>query len=121
MGHPLLSCISGGDGGGAFDGDQLGPDQMPVIGAKVPAADCAGGGLLNGDAVLRAGFSPGISVLPLTNLCIAQTADALPKLSHRQRARLCEVLVQVHNPLFCSICYRLAIAFARVAPATVKP
>jgi hypothetical protein len=53
-------------------------------------------------------------------LRIAQTTDALPELRHRQGAGLCEVLVQVHNPLFCSICYRLAIAFAPVAPATVE-
>lgn len=121
MGHPLLSCISGGDGWSAFGVQKLGPNQVPVIRAKVPAAHCAAGGLLNGDAVLGAWLSPGISVLPLTNLCIAQTSDALPELRHRERAGLCEVLVQVHSPLFCSICYRLAIAFAPVAPATVKP
>ena len=65
MSHPLLCRISGRDGGGAFDGHQLGPDQVPVIRAKVPAAYCAGGGLLDLRASLNGDWS--LTAFPLPN------------------------------------------------------
>ena len=65
MSHPLLCRISGGDGGCAFNGDKLGPDQVPVIRAEVPAAHCAGGGLLDLRASLNRDWP--LTAFPLPN------------------------------------------------------
>ena len=51
------------------------PNFVPVGRAQVLAGDGAISRLLNGDAVLRAGLSVGVPVLPLANLSFAAHAN----------------------------------------------
>lgn len=103
----------------SFGVGQLGPDQVPVVRAEVAARYGAIGGSLDCDAVLRAWLSPGIPVLPLANLGITESPDSLSKLRHGERPRGRKVFMEVHEHRSYSVCYRLAIAFAAVALATL--
>lgn len=76
-------CDLLGFGGGA----QLGPDQVPVVGAQVAAGDGAIGSALNGDTVSGTRAAICIAVLPLADLGVAGHSRALPQLADGQCAR----------------------------------
>lgn len=65
---------------------QLGPDQVPVVGAQVLAGDGAIGGALDGNAVRRAGAATCITVLPLTDLGVARHPRTLSQLANSECA-----------------------------------
>lgn len=62
--------------------DQLRPDQVPVVWAKVATGYSAIGGALDGDAVRRTRAAVCIAMLPLTNLGITRHPRALSQLAH---------------------------------------
>lgn len=66
---------------------QLGPDQVPVVGAKVAASYSATCGTFDGDAVNRPRPSVAVGVLPLPYLCITGGSNEHTKFADRQCAR----------------------------------
>lgn len=71
MGHPLLCCISGGDGWRTFDGDQLGPDSDPIFGAQLLSRDFLAALALNEHAQLRRRFTSARKDLVEVGVCDA--------------------------------------------------
>jgi hypothetical protein len=56
---------------------QLGPDQVPIVGAKVAASDGAVCCALDGMAVHRPRTAVCVTVLPLADLCITGDSNGL--------------------------------------------
>lgn len=82
----------------AIGSDQLGPDQMPVAWAQVPAHYGAVGGALDFDAVQRGWPTTIVDRAPLPHLISIQ-AEPTRERCHRLRTWSGEVLVQVHQTI----------------------
>lgn len=66
---------------------QLGPDEVPVVGAQVFAGHSAIGGPFNGHAVGGPRAPIRIAVLPLADLSVAGHSRPLPKLADAECVR----------------------------------
>lgn len=82
-----------------FGAGQIGPDLLPVVGAKIFAGDLARCGALDSLAVNWARATTAVSVLPLPYLHIGLHANSLGELAHRQSARAFEVFIELHRDM----------------------
>lgn len=101
-------------------GDEFGPDAVPVVRAQVAARDGAGGGALDGHAVLRRWRPVGVAVLPLAHLGVALHADGDAKLRDGEGPFRPEVVVERHAPIVIANAIASQVANAIEALATVS-
>lgn len=108
-----------GDDGRAIRPDQFGPDAVPVIGAKIPAADESARPLLKDHAAFGGGAPTSVLVAPLPELVGVEPVQH-GKGGDRLSARAAEVFVERHAPHYRSGSYVAQGEGPRVYPAIAR-